>query len=754
MLTQNPGWEFCPSSAPSKVWDKEKLSGECCPISFWQPMTGKGRLLIIHWQTRGASKPKDSAVGKALDVNECTTENGGCHDRCCNTIGSYHCKCPAGQKLGEDGKSCADVDECEVLNGGCQQGCANTHGSFQCQCRAGFRLHADGRTCIGDKFSQVVDVHSFTASLAPAVNSCSINNGGCEQDCVQLSEDHYKCQCQPGYQLKTDAKSCEGALDVMAGRTGDPDVHSLAVTDWKFCPMPGSVQGQAGWGLEQAGIMEDVDECAGGRGRCAHRCVNTPGSFSCACSPGFELGADGRQCYQVDECETGESCCSQFCINYAGGYECACKAGFQLSADGCSCDDVDECRLDNGNCDHFCVNSLGSYECACKEGYRQGDSRWACVGVEEADAEEAAPGLQFRGPPQLLRYALGSLAEDGDPRGELTLVHRVVCLGDTFGQDCSLRCEDCLHGGRCNSERSGCVCTPGWAGVICNETCPPGTFGRGCAGACQCRNGGSCDPGTGQCRCPPGVLGRLCEDGCPKGFFGKNCNKPCNCANKGHCHRLYGACLCDPGLYGRFCHLTCPRWAFGAGCSEECQCVKEHTLECSPRNGSCTCQPGYHGKKCQKDFSLARQDCVAFIAVILLVSLAALGWAAGRGAAVEEPRVIPRQDSVFAQLGRLVLRVSKVCEVLDQDCPDGQWGPDCQSSCQPCANGGQCNRETGACDCPPGYTGPSCSANNSQSHTIIIIIIITITPSTGQFPSSPIAGDTFAPGLLFHETLL
>lgn len=52
------------------------------------------------------------------------------------------------------------------------------------------------------------------------------------------------------------------------------------------------------------------------------------------------------------------------------------------------------------------------------------------LGVEEADAEEAAglagaPGLQFRGPPQLLHLTLGALAEDGDPRGELTLVHRV-----------------------------------------------------------------------------------------------------------------------------------------------------------------------------------------------------------------------------------------------------------------------------------------------------------------------------------------
>lgn len=46
--------------------------------------------------------------------------------------------------------SSPDVDECTVVNGGCQQGCVNTHGSFYCQCQAGFRLHADGRTCIGE----------------------------------------------------------------------------------------------------------------------------------------------------------------------------------------------------------------------------------------------------------------------------------------------------------------------------------------------------------------------------------------------------------------------------------------------------------------------------------------------------------------------------------------------------------------------------------------------------------------------------
>lgn len=42
----------------------------------------------------------------------------------------------------------------------------------------------------------------------------------------------------------------------------------------------------------------DVDECAAGLAQCAHGCLNTQGSFKCACHAGYELGADGRQCYR------------------------------------------------------------------------------------------------------------------------------------------------------------------------------------------------------------------------------------------------------------------------------------------------------------------------------------------------------------------------------------------------------------------------------------------------------------------------
>ncbi|VFV35238.1 multiple epidermal growth factor-like domains 6, partial [Lynx pardinus] len=80
--------------------------------------------------------------------NECTVDSGGCQNQCCNTAGSYHCKCQAGRKLEEDGRGCEDVDECAVVNGGCQQRYINTLGTFHCECDTGYRLHADERTCI------------------------------------------------------------------------------------------------------------------------------------------------------------------------------------------------------------------------------------------------------------------------------------------------------------------------------------------------------------------------------------------------------------------------------------------------------------------------------------------------------------------------------------------------------------------------------------------------------------------------------
>ena len=42
-----------------------------------------------------------------------------------------------------------DVNECSTNNGGCQHTCINTDGSYECQCRSGYRLSSNGRNCIG-----------------------------------------------------------------------------------------------------------------------------------------------------------------------------------------------------------------------------------------------------------------------------------------------------------------------------------------------------------------------------------------------------------------------------------------------------------------------------------------------------------------------------------------------------------------------------------------------------------------------------
>ena len=43
-------------------------------------------------------------------------------------------------------------------------------------------------------------------------------------------------------------------------------------------------------------ISIDIDECVTTSHECAHQCINTLGSFVCACDDGWELDEDGKTC--------------------------------------------------------------------------------------------------------------------------------------------------------------------------------------------------------------------------------------------------------------------------------------------------------------------------------------------------------------------------------------------------------------------------------------------------------------------------
>uniref|UniRef100_A0A914HSM9 Uncharacterized protein n=1 Tax=Globodera rostochiensis TaxID=31243 RepID=A0A914HSM9_GLORO len=69
------------------------------------------------------------------------------------------------------------------------------------------------------------------------------------------------------------------------------------------CQKSTNADGKCPTGYRMGGIKlcEDVNECAEQNGHCSHGCVNTAGSFYCACPPGLVLDpAHARQCVPID----------------------------------------------------------------------------------------------------------------------------------------------------------------------------------------------------------------------------------------------------------------------------------------------------------------------------------------------------------------------------------------------------------------------------------------------------------------------
>eukprot|EP00035_Acanthoeca_spectabilis_P004571 m.105011 g.105011 ORF g.105011 m.105011 type:complete len:2254 (-) comp12628_c0_seq1:1186-7947(-) len=114
-------------------------------------------------------------------------------------------------------------------------------------------------------------------------------------------------------------------------------------------------------------------------------CVNTIGSFTCNCTPGWAPNANGA-CVNVNECISNPSdlCPSvgSSCRDTLGSFECLCPSGFDVL--GNRCIDQLECRV-SGRCDpatSVCIETFGSFSCDCFDGYTV-DSTSQCVELDE-----------------------------------------------------------------------------------------------------------------------------------------------------------------------------------------------------------------------------------------------------------------------------------------------------------------------------------------------------------------------------------
>ncbi|XP_009996158.1 PREDICTED: hemicentin-1 [Chaetura pelagica] len=253
-----------------------------------------------------------SADGRTCqDIDECALGGHTCHagQDCENIIGSYRCvvRCGSGFRRTADGFSCQDVNECQESNS-CHQRCFNTIGSFHCGCEPGFQLK--GRKC--------VDVNECRQNVCRPDQLCKNTRGGykcidlCPSGmtkaengtCIDVDEcrdgthqcrynqlcentrGSYRCACPRGHRSQGVGRPC---VDIDECETRDTCQHECRNTLGSYqCTCP------SGYRLMPNGkTCQDIDECLEQNINCGpnQMCFNMRGSYQCIdtpCPPNYQ----------------------------------------------------------------------------------------------------------------------------------------------------------------------------------------------------------------------------------------------------------------------------------------------------------------------------------------------------------------------------------------------------------------------------------------------------------------------------------
>uniref|UniRef100_A0A3Q4C0E7 Uncharacterized protein n=1 Tax=Mola mola TaxID=94237 RepID=A0A3Q4C0E7_MOLML len=481
------------------------------------------------------------------DINECAQNPLLCAFRCVNVVGSYECKCPTGYVLREDKRMCKDQNECEEGIDDCASRgmtCKNLIGTYMCICSPGY-TRQPGRDGCKD------------------LNECTAKPGICKNGRCENTVGSYRCRCDQGFVANPTQTECidnrEGfcytevltTLCQMTSSNRNLVTKSECCCDggrgWgtncELCPLPGTTHYKKmcplGPGFTTDG--RDIDECRVMGNLCRNgQCINTLGSYSCTCKPGYTTDITSTMCVDVDECIQAPKPCNFICKNIEGGYLCSCPRGYLLQEDGKSCRDLDECSTKQHNCQFLCVNTIGGFTCKCPPGFTQHHT--ACI-----DNNECASDPSLCGSNGVCQNSPGSFSCDCQ-RG-FTLDPNAQTCEDTDECDgnhrCQHGCQNLVGGYRCSCpqgylqhyqwnqcvDENECMNSQICGGASCHNTlgsfrclCPTGFSYEQGGGGCSDIN--ECSTTQNPCKfgCSNTDGGYLC--GCPPGYFR---------AGQGHC---------------------------------------------------------------------------------------------------------------------------------------------------------------------------------------------------------------------------
>ncbi|XP_078423674.1 uncharacterized protein LOC144696332 [Cetorhinus maximus] len=585
-----------------------------------------------------------------LNVDECLQNNGGCSQRCVNTVGSYQCRCHPGYILRPGSATtctdvnecqsnpcrpqehcvntkgsyscmclsgnCTDVDECFQNNGGCSQRCVNTMGNYQCHCHPGYTLRPGSRTTCTD------------------VDECLQNDGGCSQRCVN-TVGSYQCRCHPGYTLRPGSRTT--CTDINECLASPCDVHSLCRN------FPGGYGCDCKAGFElSGGICVDTDECRDNPCDPTEYCLNSVGSYLCVCPSGNCSAIDvclnnpcgpnasctqqdrsfrcscvtgytwnGSVCTVIDVCLNNPCGPNASCTQQDGSFRCSCVTGYTWN--GSVCRDVNECQSGSHDCHSSasCFNSPGSFQCVCNAGHT-GDGRNCTAVIDVCFNNPCGPNASCTQQDRSFRCScVTGYTWNGS---DCTVID--VCLNNPCGPNASCTQQD-------GSFRCSCVTGYTWNGSVCtvidvcvSNPCGPnasctqqdGSFRCSCVtgytwngSACTvidvclnnpCGPNASCTQQDGSFRCS-----------CVTGYTwnGSVCTDVNECQSGSHdCHSS-ASCFNSPGSFQCVCKAG--HTGDGRNCTDVNECVNPVMNRCDPNahclnsNGSfrCECKSYYRG---------------------------------------------------------------------------------------------------------------------------------------------------------------
>ncbi|XP_061626608.1 dorsal-ventral patterning tolloid-like protein 1 isoform X5 [Phyllopteryx taeniolatus] len=202
-----------------------------------------------------------------------------------------------------------EEDECSKPdNGGCEQRCVNTLGSFKCACDPGYELAPDKKSCeaacggLLSKLNGTISTPGWPKEYPPNKN-CVWHVVAPTQYRISMQFEAFELEgnevCKYDYVEVRSGLSPDSKLHGKYCGTEVPEVITSQFNNMRIEFKSDNTVSKKGF---KAHFFSDKDECSKDNGGCQHECVNTVGSYVCQCRHGFVLHENKHDCKEA-ECE-------------------------------------------------------------------------------------------------------------------------------------------------------------------------------------------------------------------------------------------------------------------------------------------------------------------------------------------------------------------------------------------------------------------------------------------------------------------